>query len=197
LAIVSDHGFLPVSRVLKPNVLLREAGLIEVDAKGKITGWRAAFHVNGGSAGLRLRDPNDEAARARVRALLQERLAEPGSGLRAVLEPADIERFGGSADWLLALDARDGFYFSGLTAGAWSEPSASRGYHGYAPDRAAMHASFVVSAPGLTRRGDLGTIRMTIIAPTLARWLGVTLGPQADEPLPLFDEPGTRRETRH
>jgi hypothetical protein len=51
-----------------------------------------------------------------------------------------------------------------------------------------MQASFLVLAPGLSRRGDLGVIRMTEIAPTLARYLGVSLGPEADAALPLFAE---------
>ena len=38
----------------------------------------------------------------------------------------------------------------------------------------------------LSKKGDLGVIRMTAIAPTLARYLGVTLGSEADAPLPLF-----------
>ena len=51
-----------------------------------------------------------------------------------------------------------------------------------------MNASFLIVGPGLRRKGDLGVVRMTTIAPTLARWLGVSLGPEADAPLALFDE---------
>jgi hypothetical protein len=59
---------------------------------------------------------------------------------------------------------------------------------GYVPDRPEMNASFLAVGPGLSRRGDLGVIRMTAIAPTLARYLGITLGPEADGPLPLFGD---------
>src|SRR5207302_235431 len=34
--VVSDHGFLPVSRELRPNVRLRKLGLLEADADGRI-----------------------------------------------------------------------------------------------------------------------------------------------------------------
>jgi len=186
-AVVSDHGFMPVTTTLRPNVLLRDAGLLTVDSKGKTTDWRAWFHVNGGSAALRLRDPKDAEALAKVRGLLEAKKAE---GVYRILGPEEIARFGGDRDASLAIDASSGLYFNGGLDGPWSEPSsANRGYHGYAPDRPEMLSSFVVAGPGLKKKGDLGTIKMTEIAPTLAQWLGVTLGAEADRPLPLFDPP--------
>ncbi len=187
-AVVSDHGFLPVTRTLRPNVLLRQAGLITVDKDGKPTGWKASFDANGGSAALRLKDPGDRETLARARALFEARLGEPESGIRRILGPAEIAALGGDEEGAFVLDAREGFYFTGALDGDWSSPSSSRGHHGYAPDRPEMNASFLALGPGLERRGDLGVIRMTAIAPTLARYLGVSLGPEADAPLPLFAE---------
>jgi predicted AlkP superfamily pyrophosphatase or phosphodiesterase len=186
-AVVSDHGFLAVDRTLRPNVLLKDAGLLTVNEKGKTTDWKAWFHVNGGCATLLLRDPKDAATGARVRSLVEAKKAEVGSGIGRVLGPDEIKALGGDAEAALALDAADGFNFVGSLDGPWSSPAESRGYHGYAPDRKEMQASFLVMGPGLTRKGDLGVIKMTQIAPTLARWLGVSLGPEADQPLPLFE----------
>jgi predicted AlkP superfamily pyrophosphatase or phosphodiesterase len=186
--VVSDHGFLPVARTLRPNVLLRQAGLITVDAEGKPTDWRASFDANGGSAALRLKDRNDADARERARALFAPRLSDPESGIERILDPAEIAARGGDGGAEFVLDARKGFYFTSALDGEWSTASSSRGYHGYAPDRPEMNASLLVLGPGLTKRGDIGTIRMTAIAPTLARYLGVSLGPEADAPLPLFTQ---------
>lgn len=191
--VVSDHGFLKVSRELRPNALLREAGLLTVGEDGRLKDWRASFEVNGGSAGLRLKDPGDAEARSRARALLDAKLREAGSGLHRILERPEIEALGGSADWEFALDADAGSLFSADWDGAWSRPATSRGYHGYAPDRPELNASFLAMGPGLARRGDLGVIRMTAIAPTLARYLGVSLGPEAAAPLPLFEEASPAR----
>jgi len=188
-AVVSDHGFLAVNRALRPNVLLKEAGLLSVDEQGKTREWRAWFHVNGGCATLRLHDPQDAETLRRVRALVDAKKAEAGSGIGRVLGPDEIKAMGGDPAAALALDAADGFHFVGSLDGPWSAPSESRGYHGFAPDRREMQASFLVMGPGLARKGDLGIIKMTQIAPTLARWLGVSLGPEADAPLPLFEPP--------
>jgi hypothetical protein len=48
-----------------------------------------------------------------------------------------------------------------------------------------MKASLVMAGPDVPRVGDLGVVPMTRIAPTLARWFGVQLSPDADAPLDL------------
>jgi hypothetical protein len=186
VAVVSDHGFLPVSRSLEPNTVLRDDGLVTVDPKGSVTSWRAFFHANGGSAGLVLHDPSDDALVARVRGLFEARLRDPRSGLAAVLGAERIAELGGSARWPLVLDAREGFDFSSSATGEWSVPSKGVGNHGYAPDRPELFASLILAAPGLSRRGDLGVVHMTAIAPTVAAYLGLHLGPDADAPLPIW-----------
>jgi predicted AlkP superfamily pyrophosphatase or phosphodiesterase len=187
LAVVSDHGFLPVSQTLRPNALLKEAGLITLDAAGKPSAWRASFHANGGTASLRLKDPEDREALTRARAIVEAKASEAGSGIERVLGPEVVAAMGGPAEAALVLDARAGFYFADGIEGPWIGPSQSKGYHGYAPDRTEMNAAFLVAGPGLARKGDLGILKMTQVAPTLARALGVSLGPPADVPLPLFD----------
>ncbi len=188
-AVVSDHGFLPVERELRPNALLREAGLIEVDEEGEVTSWRSAFHQDGGSTALYLAEPGAADAAAlveRVRGLLAPRAADPASGLREILGPERIAELGGPAEAALVLDAESGFRFVDAAVGEWSAPTTSRGHHGFAPDRPEMHAALIVRAPGLAHRGDLGIVPMTAIAPTVAAWLGLALAPEASAPLELW-----------
>ena len=47
----------------------------------------------------------------------------------------------------------------------------------------ALHASLIVAGPNVTKKGDLGVVRMTQIAPTIAKWFGVRLVAGADQPL--------------
>ncbi len=183
VAVVSDHGFLPVTRRLHPNALLRQAGLVAADRDGGITSWRAAFDPHGGTAFLRLADPADTATLESVRKLFAARVAEPGSGIRALLGAPEVEALGGDpAVTPLVLDARAGFAFETGSA-TWSTPSKHVADHGFAPVRPELEAALIVAGPGLTRTGSLGTVAMIRIAPTLARWLGVELSPRAAEPL--------------
>jgi predicted AlkP superfamily pyrophosphatase or phosphodiesterase len=185
-AVVSDHGFLPVSQGLKPNVLLRDAGLLKVDDKGKVTEWRAYFQADGGSAALRLKDAADTAALESVRALVAPKAGAKGSGIRRVLDAREVEALGGSAEVPLVLSAEEGFSFLPAADGAYQTTPRYKGTHGHAPDREELEAALLLTAPGLTKRGDVGVVKMTSIAPTLARFLGLELSSQADRSLDLW-----------
>jgi predicted AlkP superfamily pyrophosphatase or phosphodiesterase len=193
VAVVSDHGFMKVTKVLRPNVLLVENGLLELDEKGKVTSWKAWFHSHGGSASLYLADPADETTLRKVRDILETRRRDPGSGIRAILDRPEIAALGGDPRAELFLDAADGFGISRAPTGGWLGDATDRGYHGYDPRRPDMRASLLLRGPGLSRSGDLGVVPMTRIAPTLAAWLGVELAAGAAPPLPLITtEPAKR-----
>ena len=183
VAIVSDHGFLPVRQAIRPNTLLREAGLLEVGENGKIASWQAVFQAAGGTSFLHVKEGAPEGVVARVRAALAPRLADPASGIRNVLDHAAIEAMGG-IDVPLVLNAREGFMFVDGAVGDFQAPATVKGTHGYAPDREEMQASLILNGPGVRSRGDLGVVSMTRVAPTVARVLGLALDPQAGAPLP-------------
>src|SRR5574338_1056616 len=88
-------------------------------------------------------------------------------------------------DASFGVDMADGFYTGAGTSALMGTPT-NKGGHGFDPARPALRASFIASGPAFTRRGSLGIVRMTQIAPTLARVLGVGLAPQADTALDVF-----------
>lgn len=189
VAIVSDHGFAPIGRQLQPNAAFKTAGLLTVNARGTIVEWRAYFHSSGGSGFVFLRDATDQAVRARVRALLDQLAARPDTGIEAVWDQEDLTKLGAYPDAAFGIGMRPGFY-TGNGHDALLVAPASKGGHGFAPTIPEMQAAFIASGPWVARRGSLGVIRMTQIAPTLARLLGVGLSPQADSPLDgLFAAP--------
>jgi predicted AlkP superfamily pyrophosphatase or phosphodiesterase len=185
LTVASDHGFLPVREGRKPNARLREAGLLSVDEKGKVKEWRAWFHTDGGSAALHLKDRSDTATLDKVRALFAPDAGRPGTGIHRILEAADVERLGGDEAAALTLDAEAGFYFSGAADGGYVASTRSRGGHGHGPDREELQAALVMAGPGVAG-GDLSLVRMTQLGPTIARFLGLRLSPQADGTLDIF-----------
>jgi predicted AlkP superfamily pyrophosphatase or phosphodiesterase len=187
--VVSDHGFLPVTRQLNPNERFKRAGLLSVDPAGHISSWRAVFHSSGGSGFVYLQDPEDATTRAKVAAVLEELRADPGNGIDQVWTAGDIARLGGPRAAGFGLNMRAGYYTGEghrtlLTSTLGDEESGGmRGGHGYAPSRREIQSAFIAAGPTTRGVGNLGTIRMTQIAPTLARWLGVELSPLADSPI--------------
>jgi predicted AlkP superfamily pyrophosphatase or phosphodiesterase len=181
VAVVSDHGFLPLKIQLQPNAALKNFGLLSVDERGNVTMWRAYFHSSGGSGYVYVKDPADE---ARVGKLLLDLKQDPGNGIREVWTKADLAKRGSHPDAAFGLDVVDGFY-TGRGHDVLVKASTTKGGHGFGPDRAALYSSFILTGPAVSKRGSIGVIRMTQIAPTLASILGVSLSPAAAQPLNL------------
>jgi predicted AlkP superfamily pyrophosphatase or phosphodiesterase len=195
VAIVSDHGFRPIERQLQPNTLFKQEGLITVNEAGQITAWQAVFHASGGSGFVYLKDPADRALRDRVQMLLQRLKADPANGIESVWTSAEIAGLGGPPDAAFGIDMRAGFYTGGrhtaLVTPTRRDDGAGgmRGGHGFSPLHPELRSAFVVNGPTIHGLGALGIVRMTQIAPTLARWLGVGLSPLADGPVDALVTP--------
>jgi predicted AlkP superfamily pyrophosphatase or phosphodiesterase len=185
IVIVSDHGFLAVQQMLQPNAALKQEGLITANDRGTITDWKAYFHSSGGSGFIYLKDPADVATRDRVAKILETLKANPANGIQSIWTRDDLAKLGAHPDAAFGLDVVNGFYTGG-GFDALVKPSTSKGGHGFAPDRPELHSSFIVNGPRLAKRGSLGVIRMTQIAPTLARLLEIGLSPKADQPLAIW-----------
>ena len=184
IVVVSDHGFAPVATDVNLFAPFVQAGLITLDAKGKVTGWEAMPWLMGGSAGVLLASPDDAALAARVRTLLDGLKADPARGIAAVLDRADVAQRGGSAQLQFLVAFKPGFEGGRDPAAAATGPSSYKGMHGYLPSDPAMRSSLFAEGPALTRHGDIGEIDMRGIAPSIARILGVAL-PGAELP-PAF-----------
>lgn len=184
IVVVSDHGFLPYENVLKPNALFKQEGLIQVNAAGRITSWDAWFYSAGGSGFVVLEEGADEALRQRVGNLLTTLAADPANGIDAVLDRAALDARGAEPRASFALTMRSGFSTSG-GHDVLLEATPRRGSHGYDPTHPELHASLIMSGPDVPKAGSLGVVRMTQIAPTIARWFGLSLSPDVDDPLPV------------
>ena len=183
VAIVSDHGFLPYERVLHPNALFKQEGLLTVNAAGTITAWQAYFHSSGG-AGFVYLSGNNAGLREKVAGVLARLEANPEAGVETVWTAAELAKSGAHPEAAFGLDVKNGWYTSSGHEALVTRIDRVRGGHGFAPTRRELHASLILNGPGVPR-GNLGVIRMTQIAPTLARMLGVPLSTHADTALPL------------
>lgn len=179
--IVSDHGFLPVSKQIHPGVILARQGLIRVrqekDAqageKTVITDWRAVPYVNGASCAIILRDPKDEEAYQRVLLYFKAFANGEGRGRLRVLEGGEVNRLRTNPNAALILEAEEGYCFGNNYTGEAITSTKLRGQHGFLPSR--YYTSFIASGAGVGRRGSLGTIRLIDEGPTIARVLGLKL----------------------
>jgi predicted AlkP superfamily pyrophosphatase or phosphodiesterase len=179
VTVVSDHGFTTYDQQLNLFPAFHDAKLFSTDEKGAVTDWRAMPWETGGSAAIVLKDPNDEATLAEVRALLAKLASEPANGIDRVLEAEELHKRGGYPDASFFVSLKTGWRTGASLTGPVTSKIKPGGTHGELPDVPDLRAAFFLVGPGVPAGKDLGVIDMRDIAPTLAKEAGLSL-PSAD-----------------
>ena len=182
LIVASDHGFAEVNRLVRPGALLRQAGLVQLDDKSKVSSWSVSLLPNGGSLYVYLKDPQDPTLQAAALKVFSDKAREPNSGIGRVLEHVEISALGGDPEAFLALDAAPNTTFAAGYGGDYDTPISVKAMHGYDPERPEMRASLLLFGPTVTK-GKLTDARLVDIAPTAAAWLQLPLAGTDGKPL--------------
>jgi predicted AlkP superfamily pyrophosphatase or phosphodiesterase len=175
VAIVSDHGFGKTAMQLNLYPELRRAGLLTVNAQGKVTDWKAMPWTAGGAIAVMLKDPGDAATLAELRALLDRLAADPAHGIDRVLDAAALRARGGFPTAAFVVGLKPDWHAGSSLSGSLVSKGSMAGNHGHLPDLPDLHAAFFVVGPGVPAGRALGLIDMRDIATTLARRLGLAL----------------------
>lgn len=189
VAIVSDHGFAPVSYKVNVNLPFIEAGLMQVgkSATGElvVTSWEAAPWLADGSAAVVLREPSDAKLRQRVSDLLQKLIANPQAGVARIVEEKEIRELGAFPNASFVIAFKEGYLASEALSGDLVVPAPGQGTHGYWVDYPNLRASFFIMGKGIAQGRNLGVIDMRQIAPTVARILNAPLPTAKSVPLTI------------
>jgi predicted AlkP superfamily pyrophosphatase or phosphodiesterase len=177
ICIVSDHGFARTDHSFNVMAPFIEAGLVTMQG-AKATAWKAMPHIDGGSASVVLKDPNDTETRSKVERLLQKLATDPANGIERILTRDEIAKSGGWTQAAFWVDMKSNF---AATATGTTRAREVAGTHGFAPTHPELLASFFITGPGIKAGLDLGEIDMRTIAPTLAALMGLKM-PSADLP---------------
>jgi predicted AlkP superfamily pyrophosphatase or phosphodiesterase len=171
VAVVGDHGALPVHTMVSPNRALADAGLLTPDPRsGSLVAWAALARSNGGSA--------FEYAQAEDDALLARRALEAEAartGAFRIVPAAQMLGHGADPAAWFGIEAEPGYAFSDAALGPRLAPAAVRAAGGYLPDRAEMDAGFVAWGRGVRRGVRVPRMSQADVAPTLARLVGLDL----------------------
>jgi hypothetical protein len=94
--------------------------------------------------------------------------------LWASLDRAALKELAAEPAAQMALEAPTGYAFSSGAAGdLLAREKSTTGEHGYLPFRQELEASFIAWGPDIRSGADLHTIRMTEIAPTILKAMGI------------------------
>lgn len=179
LIVVADHGFAMTPNAIRPNVLLRDEGLLSV-TDGKLS--EAQVHVvPEGGIGL-IYCTNRGEAQSQLKRVKQ--LFEGQEGVAEVLLPEDFAHHGlphprlddQAPDGVLV--AKDGYAVSAAVDGdtfvtSNAEARTSLGSHGFLASLEKMNALCVLSGDGIRSGEKLRGVENIDIAPTIAHLLGL------------------------
>jgi len=177
--VVSDHGFLPVVREIRPNVRLRALGLLDVDGDGRIVRAEARVVMNHGAAYAYVRDGARSPSVVRAVAAALAKLpgvsavwtAEQYAGL-GLPTPAEHRQVGD-----VLIEAAEGYLFVDDAVGeVEGDRPHHRGTHGQRGSHPDNHAFFAAAGPGIRSGLELPLIQSRDVAPTIATTLGLTMG---------------------
>lgn len=181
---ISDHGFRPTGKMVRPCVLLKDAGLIDVAPDGKITNWKATVLTNWGQAYVYVKDPGDVSTREMVRGIFAKQQVQADSGIGTIYGSDEIRARGGDAAAFMAFEPTDDYQFGPGCLGNYVAPPTYRGNHGFDPSRPEMRASMLMVGPTIPH-GTIERARLIDLTPTIAQWLALPIGAVDGVPLKI------------
>jgi predicted AlkP superfamily pyrophosphatase or phosphodiesterase len=171
--VTGDHGFLPLHTQIAANLPLLEEGLIRLNGEGTIEQWESIVNASRPFAAVYLKSPG---LLSRVWAVF-ERCRDQNPGLFRLLSRTELDQLAADPSAAFALEAETGYTFDDRLSGEFKEPHARRGGHGWTPARAGIETTFLASGRAVLRGKRLPRVRLVDVAPTVARLLGLSLGP--------------------
>lgn len=145
----------------------------------KVKSWQASPWISGGSAAIVLKDPNDQALKNNVGALLKKLAADPNNGINRIVDSDELKKLGGYPTASFLIDLKSGYQFDSSLSGEIRRDTKPNGTHGYLPEHPELRSSFFIAGAGIAMARNLGLIDMRQIAPTIAGLFGGSL-PTAD-----------------
>lgn len=174
--VVSDHGFLPSTREIRPNVRLRKLGALRIDAEGRMAG-EARFVMNHGAGALYRLDADPAAVNDLAREIAKM------EGVSGVWTSAEYAALGLPAPGDhpqvadVMFEAAPGYAFGDVAIGDDEHgPPKYLGTHGQRPTYADNAALFLAAGAGIRRGIESPPIRSRDVAPTVAQTLGLRMG---------------------
>ncbi|HEY1174486.1 MAG TPA: ectonucleotide pyrophosphatase/phosphodiesterase [Verrucomicrobiae bacterium] len=180
IIIVTDHGFKTAQKLIRPNVILRQNGLIQ--AAGPSIKSCDGYVMASGGVGLfyAVNSANKAETIAKAKSLLSGL-----EGIAELVEPKDYAKYGIATPDVnkqspdLLLFAKSGYAFNAShvldTPITEVTSDAYPGHHGYLNTDPQLDGTFIISGAAVKRGVKIDRITNLDIAPTTAHILGLTM----------------------
>jgi predicted AlkP superfamily phosphohydrolase/phosphomutase len=187
-ALTSDHGMEGTNKVVYLNKVLQQAGLLALDAQGRVDLAKTKViypAIDNGYLLINARERKNGIVAVEERAELVRRVRElllaiRDDGRQVVIGVDDAQSdeappgIGGESGGDLYLDLLPGYRLDAkLNAGEIIGRQEPHGIHGFNPIRASMRTIMVFNGPGIKAGQRMRDVRLVDFAPTLAKLLNI------------------------
>ncbi len=176
--VLGDHAHKAVKKVIRPNVFLRQLGLIKM-IEDDILDWKAYFKSCDGSGYIYVDKRHPEVTEL-IRDNLTVLSAYEENGLLRFMDGATAASRGADPNCTFMLCACEGYYFDDSPLGEFIEdvendPSLYRSVHGYEPHMPDYNTVFLMAGPGISKGRQVQTMNLIDEGPTIAKLMGSSL----------------------
>ena len=185
IVLTSDHGQLNITRILNPNVVFADNGLITVDENGNVADYKAYIKSGGLSAQVFLKDPENDSDRETVYNMLNAMCNEGIYGISKVFTKEEAkEQYHLAGDFEFVIET-DGYTSFGddwtrpiVHSNDFSDYKYGWATHGHIPTKGPQ-PTIIFKGPHFAKNVTIDHGKIVDEAPTYAKLLGIEL-PDAD-----------------
>ncbi len=185
IVLTADHGQMDIKRLISPNVMFADRGLITLYKNGRVKSWKAYCKCGGMMSQVFLKDPQDQALWQEVYDLLCWMRDEGVYGIGDVFTKEEIkekEHLDGPFSFVVETDGYTSFFDAPVRPMVRKRDNLDykRGFatHGYLPEKGPQ-PTLIMKGPAFKSGVHLKNGKLVDQAPTWARVLSVEL-PDAD-----------------
>ncbi len=166
IILFGDHSMLDVNKTINFDSEFQKMGLLRLDSKGLIIGWRAWLKGCGGTAFLYLKDRNDIEALSISKEYIEHELTNPSGSIKRFLTEDEMSISGMGKVCPIGIEAKEGFEFYRLS-------SRHKAAHGYSLEQENYKTFYTVAGSMINKNIILSDGCLTDIAPLAIDLLGI------------------------
>ena len=176
--ILGDHGQLEVKKLVSPNIVFKEKGLISIDKNGKIEDYKAIFKSAGISSHVIVKDKNyiDE-----VKNILEDMKGDETFGIESIFNRKELKnnhRLDCDADFVI--EGKEGVAFSNDVTGEITRETDNSNYkyclatHGHLPHKGDK-PPFIAKGPNIKENIIINGGKLVDEAPTIMKIFNINM----------------------
>ena len=146
-----------------------------MDENGNVKSWKAFSQRAGGTAEIRLANPEDKEAADALAKVMEQLKEDKESGILEILTGEEAQARGGFPEAAYVLVSQKGYELRDDVIGDYCRTGRTeKAQHGYSEEFPEMRASFMLYGKGI-KKENIENARLIDVAPTLAGIMGFEL----------------------